>query len=154
MSAPRIVPADFDDPRVVGLLGLHLAGMHDASPPGTSYALDLSGLRRPEISLYTAWEGEDLLGVGALKALDARTGEIKSMRTHPDRLRRGAGRLVLEHIIAVARCRGYRRLSLETGLGGAFAPALSLYARYGFVDGELFGDYEANGFNRFLHLTL
>lgn len=150
----RIVAADFDDPQVRALLRAHLQGMGDASPPGTSYALDLSGLRQPEVSLYAAWDGDDLLAIGALKALGAEAGEVKSMRTHPDRLRRGAARGLLDHIIAAARTRGYRRLSLETGLGGAFAPALGLYARYGFADGERFGEYEANGFNRFLHLTL
>jgi putative acetyltransferase len=82
------------------------------------------------------------------------TAEIKSMRTHPDFLRQGAAAAILEHIIAVARARGVRRLSLETGSGSAFEQALALYRRRGFLDGGAFSDYEKSDFNQFLHLEL
>jgi len=136
------------------LLALHLRGMHDNSPPGHVFALDLTGLSRPEITVWTAWDGEALTGMGALKVLEDSGGEVKSMRTHPDHLRRGAAAALLEHIIAQARAKGLRRLSLETGDGPAFEPALALYRRRGFVNGDAFGDYEPSAFNQFLHLPL
>ncbi len=150
----KIVPGDFDHPQVIELLRLHLAGMHANSPPGSVYALDLSGLRRPDISFYTAWDGEALLGCGALRELSPAQGEIKSMRTFPQHLRRGVAAALLRHMLAEAGARSYRRVSLETGSGDAFEPALALYRRFGFVNGEAFGDYKASAFNQFLHLDL
>ena len=151
---PVIKPGDFDDERVKALLTWHLEGMHANSPPGHVFALDWSELQKPEISFYALWDGEDLLGVGALKELEARFGEIKSMRTADAHLRKGVAAAILNHIVAEARRRGYSRLSLETGSGPAFEPALTLYRKYGFVVGEAFGDYEKSPFNQFLHLDL
>jgi putative acetyltransferase len=128
--------------------------MHASSPPGTVFALDLSGLQSPDITVWTAWYGNAIAGIGALRQLDARSGEVKSMRTHPDFLRRGVGAAVLEHVIAMARARGLRRVSLETGSGPAFEAALALYRRRGFVDGEPFAQYTPSEFNQFLHLDL
>ncbi|WP_029920352.1 GNAT family N-acetyltransferase [Nevskia soli] len=136
------------------LLALHLSGMHANSPPGSVFALDLSGLQVPEVTVWTAWEDGSVAGVGALKQLDGTVGEVKSMRTHPDFLRRGVANALLDYIIAEARSRKLRRLSLETGSGPAFDPALALYRRRGFVDGGAFGDYTKSAFNQFLHLTL
>lgn len=153
--APIIIqPGDFGDPQVLDLLRVHLAGMHATSPPGCVHALDLSGLRAPGVTFYTAWESEALLGFAALKELTPVTGEIKSMRTAAAHLRRGVAARLVEHMIAIARSRGYSRLSLETGSGPAFEPALALYRRYGFVNGEVFGEYSRSGFSRFLHLAL
>lgn len=149
-----IKPGDFNDPRVIALLRRHLHGMHANSPAGHVFALDLSGLQQPEITFYTLWDDEVLLGCGALKQLDATSGEVKSMRTADAHLRTGVGVAILDHIIAEACGRGYTRLSLETGSGPAFEPALALYRRRGFVNGASFGDYEASAFNQFLHLTL
>jgi putative acetyltransferase len=145
---------DLSGAPVRGLLALHLEGMRGSSPPGHSFALDLSGLRAPGVTVWSAWEGDQITGVGALKLLGGGQGEIKSMRTHPDYLRRGVGAALLEHIIAEARRRGVTRLSLETGSGAAFEPALALYRRRGFVSGAAFGDYVASAFNQFLHLDL
>lgn len=136
------------------LLALHLSGMHANSPPGSVFALDLSGLQASEVTVWTAWEGDSVAGVGALKQLDGETGEVKSMRTHPDFLRRGAANALLDYIIAEARSRKLTRLSLETGSGPAFDAALALYRRRGFVDGDAFGDYTKSAFNQFLHLAL
>lgn len=149
-----ILPGDFSNPHVLDLLRAHLAGMHANSPPGSVFALDLSGLQQPEISFYTAWDGDTLMGMGALKALPDNTGELKSMRTHAAHLRKGVAAALLEHMIAEAKRRGYRRLSLETGSGPAFDAALTLYRRYGFTGGPAFGDYEKSEFNQFLHLDL
>jgi putative acetyltransferase len=137
-----------------GLLALHMAGMQANSPPGSVFALDLSGLQRPEITVWSVWERNALLGIGALKVLDATTGEIKSMRTHPEHLRRGVAGVLLEHIVREARRRALTRLSLETGSGPAFEPALALYRSRGFTNGEPFGDYTQTAFNQFLHLAL
>ena len=100
------------------------------------------------------WDGEDLLGFGALKELEPRAGEIKSMRTADAHLRKGVAATILDHIIAVARQRDYARLSLETGSGPAFEPAVNLYRRYGFTEGGAFDGYVKSPFNRFLHLDL
>ena len=124
---PIIKRGDFDDDRVKALLTRHLKSMHANSPPGHVFALDWSGLQKPEISFYALWEGEDLLGFGALKELEPRAGEIKSMRTADAHLRKGVATAILDHIIAEARQRGYSRLSLETGSGPAFEPTLKLY---------------------------
>lgn len=152
--AVRIIPGDFTDRRVLGLIGEHLQGMHASSPPGSVYALDLSGLQTPDIEFFTAWQDEELLGCAALKHLDANTGEIKSMRTAAAHLRKGVAARLLEHLLTLARSRGYRRLSLETGSGAPFEPALRLYERYGFQVGAPFGGYTPTTFNRFLHLTI
>ena len=128
--------------------------MHANSPPGNVFALDLSGLLVPEVTVWTAWRDGRIASVGALKMLQDNTAEVKSMRTHPDFLRRGAASAIVERIITVAKSRGVKRLSLETGSGLAFEPALTLYRRRGFVNGGPFSDYEQSAFNQFLHLTL
>jgi len=149
-----ITPGDFHDARVKALLDRHLESMHANSPPGHVFALDWSGLQAPEVSFYALWEGKDLLGFGALKELEPRAGEIKSMRTADAHLRKGVAAAILEHIIGEARARGYVHLSLETGSGPAFEPALKLYRKYGFVGGGAFAGYEQSAFNQFLHLDL
>ena len=136
------------------LLSLHLAGMRASSPPEFVFALDLSGLLSPGITVWTVRNNGTVVGIGALRALPDGTGELKSMRTHPDHLRRGVAAALLDRLIAEARGLGLTALSLETGSGLAFEPALSLYRSRGFVDGEPFGDYERSPFNRFLHLPL
>lgn len=142
-----------DDPRVQALLRIHLAGMHENSPPDMVQALDLAGLKTPDITFFTAWNGEELLGMGALREIEPGWGEIKSMRTAEAHLRKGVGAKLLDHILATAQKRGYRRMSLETGSGEAFEAALALYKRNGFINGEAFGDYETTAFNQFLHLV-
>ncbi|MBS2029098.1 MAG: GNAT family N-acetyltransferase [Deltaproteobacteria bacterium] len=136
------------------LLALHLAGMHASSPPGHSFALDLSGLQAPGVTVWSAWRGGEICGIGALKQHDAELGELKSMRTHPKHLREGVGAALLEHIIIEARARGLKTLSLETGVGPAFNAALAMYRKRGFVDAGPFGDYVPSAFNQFLHLLL
>jgi putative acetyltransferase len=136
------------------LLRLHLAGMQESSPPGHVFALDLLGLQAPNVTVWSAWDGHALVGIAALKELGDGTGELKSMRTHPSHLRKGIATALLEHIISEARRRGLRRLSLETGSGSAFEPALTLYRKRGFRDGEEFANYRRSDFNQFLHLIL
>ena len=128
--------------------------MHSASPPGHVFALDLSGLTAPDVTAWSAWDGEGIAGIAALRLLGDGGGELKSMRTHPEHLRRGVAAALLDHIIAAARTQGLRRLSLETGSGPDFEPALALYLRRGFAEGEAFGEYRATAFNRFFHLAL
>jgi putative acetyltransferase len=84
------------------LLALHLAGMQASSPPGSVYALDLSGLKAPGVTVWSVWEADRAIGIGALKELGNGGGEVKSMRTHPDHLRRGVAALLLDHIVAEA----------------------------------------------------
>jgi putative acetyltransferase len=144
-----------DHPAVAALLRLHLAAMHADSPPGSVHALDLSKLQRPDVRFWGVWEGDALLGCGAMRLLDSEHGEVKSMRTAPEALRRGVGARLVTHIIEVARTQGLRRLSLETGSAPPFAPAHALYARFGFVPCDAFGDYTTDDpFSRFLTLEL
>jgi putative acetyltransferase len=125
---------DLDGPEIRALLDEHLAHMRSISPPESVHALDLEALRRPEITFWAAWSPDGrLLGCGALKELDARHGEIKSMRTAAAQRRSGVARAMLVHILAEAARRGYERLSLETGAEPPFAPARALYASFGFA---------------------
>lgn len=145
---------DLSGDQTRSLLALHLAGMRAASPPDTVFALDLTGLQVPEITVLTAWRDGQVASVGAIKMLADDGAEVKSMRTHPAFMRQGAAAALLDTIIDVARRRGVKRLSLETGSGDAFEPALALYRRRGFTSGAAFGDYTATAFNQFLHLDL
>jgi putative acetyltransferase len=132
---------DLTGPEVISLIGEHLHGMTLHSPPESIHALDLEKLKKPEISFWTVWEGDQLMGCGALKELDHQHGELKSMRTASAHLRKGVARAVLEYIIAEARRRGYTRLSLETGSMEAFLPARKLYETFGFHYCPPFDDY-------------
>jgi len=145
---------DLSGEQIKARLRLHLDGMHRSSPQGHVFALDLSGLKSPGVTVWSAWVNARIAGVGALKELGHGEGEVKSMRTHPDFLRRGVAAAVLERIITEARKRGMQRLSLETGRGPAFEPALKLYRKRGFVDCEPFAGYARSDFNQFLNLSL
>jgi putative acetyltransferase len=145
---------DLSRPQVIELLNEHLNNMHELSPADQVFALDISRLKAPEITFWTVWDNDVLLGCGALKELDLKHGEIKSMRTPKERRRRGAGRAVLAHIIEVARQRRYEVLSLETGRSPEFDPAHRLYESFGFKYCGPFGDYVENGNSIFMSLGL
>jgi putative acetyltransferase len=133
-----------DDPRaadVRALLERHLAFANEHSPPEDVHALDLDGLLQPDISFYSYRIEGELLGIGALKMLDSEHAELKSMHTAAAARGRGVGRAMVDHLLAVARARGVRRVSLETGTPDVFVPARSLYARFGFEECEPFGQY-------------
>src|SRR5262249_39300569 len=130
----RIIPGDFSDPRVLDLVRLHSTTARAETAPGSAHALDLAGLKAPEISLWTIWDGATLIGMGALKRLSADHGEVKSMHTLASMRRTGAGTAMLRHITAAARASGMSRLSLETGSWDYFRPARAFYRRHGFMD--------------------
>ncbi|MES2461670.1 MAG: GNAT family N-acetyltransferase [Armatimonadota bacterium] len=132
---------DLNGPEIKRLLQEHLQEMALLSPPESVHALDISALRGPEITFWTVWEGDELLGCAALKELDTRHGEIKSMRTSSLHRRRGVARHLMAHVVAEAERRSYVQISLETGAMSAFEPARQLYTRFGFVFCEPFGDY-------------
>jgi len=146
----RIEVDDLSRPEVHALLQEHLANMYELSPPESVHALDLSKLRAPDITFWSVWDGATLVGCGALKQMTATEGEIKSMRTPKALRRRGAGRAVLEHIIAEAKRRGYRRLNLETGSQDGFVPARTLYESFGFTYCGPFGDYKPDPNSAFM----
>jgi putative acetyltransferase len=150
----RIVEGGRDDPRVITLLHHHLTRAREVTPVGSAHALDLSGLKVPAISFWSAWEGEELLGVGALKAMSVTDGEVKSMHTAEAARRRGVGAALLRHIIATARGRGMARLFLETGSFDYFAPARALYAAHGFVECGPFAGYRPDPNSTFMTLLL
>lgn len=132
---------DLNGPEIRELLEEHLANMRSISPPESTHALPIEGLRKPGVTFWTVWTNGELLGCGALKELDAEHGEIKSMRTVSRHLRKGVAKALLDYIIGEAGRRGYRRLSLETGSMEAFEPARELYRRAGFSFCEPFADY-------------
>lgn len=145
---------DLSSQQTRDLLALHTAGMQAYSPPGGVCALDLSGLRTPEVKVWSAWREGHIASIGALKMLGDAAAEVKSMRTHPDFLRMVAATAVLDQIIAAASARNMNRLSLETGSGPSFEPALTMYRHRGFANGPAFADYVPSAFNQFLHLDL
>ena len=150
----RIETDDLSRPQVHDLLNEHLSNMYELSPPENVFALDLSKLRVPEITFLTAWDGDTLLGCGALKELSTGEGELKSMRTPKALRRRGAGRALLDHILMLARQRGYHTLSLETGSHPDFGAAQTLYASRGFELCGPFGSYVDDPHSVFMRLRL
>lgn len=150
----RITEGGLDDPRVVELVRHHVTSARAVTPPGSSHAFDLSGLKARNVTFWTLWDDDTLVGMGALKHLDAHHGEVKSMHTVKERRRSGAARAMLAHIIETARARGMRRLSLETGSFEFFRPARELYRSHGFVECAPFGDYKADPNSTFMTLEL
>jgi len=150
----KLMPGDFSDPRVTDLISHHFITARAATDICSAHALDIAGLQTPDITLWTAWNEDTLMGVGALKQLNATHGEVKSMHV-PEAMRgRGAGSAILRHIIDAARARGYAWLSLETGSMEYFAPARELYWRHGFRDCAPFGEYVPDRNSSFMTLEL
>lgn len=150
----RIIEDDLSGAAIQALLLFHTEGMLANSPKDACHFFDLEALRAPEVTMWSIWDGPDLAGCGALYELDRHHGEVKSMRTAPGHLGKGVGRRLLDHIVAVARERGYDRLSLETGRGEGFAAAIKLYETAGFVPCGPYGDYVDNEFSLFFTLDL
>ncbi len=141
---------DLTSADVQNFISEHLAGMHANSPPGHVNALAIDALRHPSVTFWVACVGDSLCGCGALKELDSSTGEIKSMRTRAQFLRRGVGQAILDEVFCVAYQRQYSHLYLETGTGPAFSAAHALYLRNGFEWTGAFGEYTATEFNVFM----
>jgi putative acetyltransferase len=139
---------------IARLLAAHVAFCRASSPPESTHVLDLDALRQADITFWTAWDGDDLLGCAALKALDPQHGEVKSMHTAAPHRGRGVGLALLKHLVGEAGSRGYRRLSLETGSMEAFAAARALYARFGFVACAPFADYRLDPNSVFMTFEL
>lgn len=154
MADYRILEDDLTGPEVAALLELHLAEMYRWSPACKVHAMPIERLREPDVTFYSAWDGERLAAVGALKELDARRGELKSMRAAPEYRGRGAGRAILECLLAEARRRGYTWLGLETGRPEPFRPARRLYEGYGFAECPAFGDYVSDEYSMCMDRTL
>jgi putative acetyltransferase len=152
--AMQIKSDDLTGPEVIGLLQAHLDYCRASSPPESVHALDLDGLRAPNVTFWSSWDGQQILGCGALKELDPRHGEVKSMHTKASARGRGVAAAMVRHIISEARRRGYRRLSLETGADAPFAPARALYSSFGFVLTDPFADYRLDPFSVFMRLDL
>jgi putative acetyltransferase len=150
----RIERDDLHRAEVQVLLNEHLTSMYALSPPESVHALGLEGLKSPDVTFWTVWEGDVLMGCGALKEVDPTHGEVKSMRTPVRLRRRGAGRAILTHILAEARARGYTRLSLETGSMAEFKPAHELYESFGFTYCGPFGPYKEDPYSAFMTLEL
>jgi len=148
---------DLDDltrPAVHRLLEEHLADMYATSPVESVHALDLAALRAPAIEFWSVWDGDEVLGTGALKRLSAADAELKSMRTATRARGAGVGTAMVEHLLGRARSSGYSTVWLETGTEDFFAPARRLYARHGFIECEPFGDYATDPHSTFMTLAL
>jgi putative acetyltransferase len=141
---------DLSSPEVQALVREHMAGMMSSSPPESVHALPLDALRKPDITFWAVWRGAELCGCGALKAMDATQGEVKTMRTRPRFLRQGVGQAVLSQIMQEAKARGYQRLNLETGSTAPFEAAQALYLRNGFEICGPFGDYQLDPFSVYM----
>ncbi len=150
----KIVPGGLDDPRVVALLEHHVATARAATAAGSAHALDLEALKSAEISFWSVWDADKLVGVGALKELSRTHGEIKSMHTASSARRLGVGRALLRHIVEVARAKGMNQLSLETGSWTYFDAAQALYRSQGFSECPPFGDYVADPNSVFMTLAI
>lgn len=145
-----IRPGDLDDPRILALLRHHFDKCHEVTPPGSAHVLDVSKLKSADVDFCAVWEGDTLLGVGAVRYLDPRHGEVKSMHTAEAARGRGVGGAILRHIMAAAKARGAARLSLETGSFGYFEPAVRLYKAHGFSACPPFGGYQPDPNSIFL----
>lgn len=150
----RIVEDDLSGEGIRGLVAFHLNEMHKFSPACKVHAMPVERLQEPDVTFWSAWAGDAIVGMGAMKHLAPDHGELKSMRAAPGWRGRGVGEAVVLHLLSEARRRGYARLSLETGRGVAFEPALGLYRKHGFVPCDAFGDYVADDFSTFLSLAL
>jgi putative acetyltransferase len=150
----RIERDDVTRPAVLALLEEHVQNMRTITPAEHVFALDATQLRAADVTFWTLWDGDELLGCGALKELSPTQGEVKSMRTPSQHRRRGAARTMLTHIIAEAQRRGYGELLLETGSQPEFVPAHQLYESAGFVRCGPYGDYAVNGSSVFMRLAL
>lgn len=150
----RIKVDDLTGPDIARLIEEHLNSMTLHSPPESIHALDLDKLKKPGITFWSAWIGDELAGMGAVKELDPEHGEIKSMRTDNKHLKKGVALAILEHIIEESRKRGYRRLSLETGSMEAFLPARKLYEKCGFEYCGPFADYVDDPYSMFMTKSL
>ena len=150
----KIISGGLDDPRVRALLEHHVRTARSETGVGSAHALALDGLKSADMNFWSAWDGDTLLGVGALKQLSSSHGEIKSMHTAQVNRRAGVGTAMLRHIIEAARMMGVTRLSLETGSWAYFHPARALYRRHGFAECPPFGDYVADANSIFMTLEL
>jgi len=150
----KIIAGGLDDPRVQALLTHHARTARAETAPGSAHALDLNGLNSSDVNFWSVWDGDVLIGVGALKRLSETHGEIKSMHTAQTHRRMGAGSTILLHIIGAARAMAFTRLSLETGSWNYFLPARSLYRRHGFIECPPFGEYLPDANSVFMTLTL
>jgi len=145
---------DLQGSAIQALLQEHLDDMHSSSPPESVHALDLDALRHPSITFWTAWDGDELMGCGALKQHSPEFAELKSMRTARAHLRKGVARAMLRHILAAARARGFQRISLETGTPAPFVAAQKLYASEGFVECGPFASYVLDPYSVFMSKAL
>ena len=150
----HILRGNLSDDRILGLLRYHYDKCHEVTPKCSAHVFTVEKLAAPDIDFWAAWDGEVLLGVGAMKPLDETHGEVKSMHTAETARRRGVGSAMLRHIIATSHARGLTRLSLETGSFGYFEPAVALYKAHGFKECAPFGDYKLDPNSVFLTLNL
>ena len=149
-----IKKGDFSHPQVQNLIRIHLNGMHKNTPIENSFALDISHLQKENISFYTLWHDDELLGCGAIQELSPMHAEINSMRTHPNHLRKGIASELLKYFLKISKQRNYKKVSLETGKGAHFEAAIHLYQKFGFIKGKAFAEYTESEHNQFFHLSL
>jgi putative acetyltransferase len=141
---------DLTSPEIIRLLREHLQSAALHSPPESIHALDVEALRKPDVTFWSAWQDSELMGCCAIRELDGRHGEIKSMRTVSAHLRKGVAATLMQHMLEEAKRRRYESLSLETGSMEAFAPARNLYTSFGFQPCGPFADYVEDPYSVFM----
>jgi putative acetyltransferase len=146
----RIVNGGLDDARVIAMLKFHFDTCLALTPPGSAHVFDISRLKENDISFWSAWDDDTLMGTGALKRMDAENGEVKSMHTLVAARRAGVGQAILDHITKEARAMQLKKLWLETGSFAFFAPARALYARNGFTECGPFTGYKPDANSTFM----
>ncbi|MFZ3408463.1 GNAT family N-acetyltransferase [Vibrio chagasii] len=150
----KIIIDDLSGGEVIELLEEHLADMYATSPPESVHALDVDALKSPEITFFSAWKDSQLLGCVAIKELDAKHAELKSMRTSQCARNTGVASQLLQYVLDTASNRQYQRISLETGSEEYFKPARNLYEKFGFGYCEPFADYELDPYSQFMSIEL
>ena len=150
----ELIEDDLADGQVERLLASHLVEMHKYSPEGSIHALDSDKMREPRMTFWSLRQGDELMGCGALKRIDAISAELKSMKTSDKFLRKGVAAKLLTHILQQAQLDKYKTIYLETGAHQAFLPAINLYQKYGFVECGAFADYETDPYSRYFKIDL
>ena len=138
----RSIEGNFDNYQVHELLIKHFIELRSVSPKGSAHVLDINGLKDPSIKFWSLWENDELMGSGAIKFIDKKHGEFKSIRVNDKFRNKGCGLKVINHLIEEAKKLDIDKLSLETGAGKFFSPARRLFVKSGFKVCDPFSHYE------------
>ena len=138
----KSIEGNFDNLKVNDLLKKHFIELRSVSPEGSAHVLDIDGLKDQSIKFWSLWEGNNLIGCGALKFLEKEHGEFKSIRVADKFRKKGIGERIINHLIEEAKKLKISKLSIETGAGEFFLPARNLFSKFGFKKCPPFAHYK------------